>query len=156
MLLTYLLTNSTHEVNVPRRRRKSRVGPDQRDCYNCGEVGHISRDCKKPKFWGTRPGRETQVPRPDNNANVKHPTGIWPGSVSPSEVRREGCLEVSLYGRSVLALLDTGCEQSVIGRNLIRKVPLEPTHKTLGTADGSDVPLLGKTTIHFSVAGLSY
>ena len=55
----------------------------------------------------------------------------------------------------MLALLDSGCEQSVIGRNLIRKVPLEPTEEKLSTADGTDLPLLGETVVHFSIAGFS-
>ena len=55
--------------------------------------------------------------------------------------------------RKILALLDSGCKQSVIGRNLIRKVPLEPTNEKLSTADGTDIPLLGATIIDSSVSG---
>ena len=54
----------------------------------------------------------------------------------------------------------SGCEQSVIGWNLIMKVPLEPTEKKLSTADGTDLPLLASparlfTIVNFSVAGFS-
>ena len=49
--------------------------------------------------------------------------------------------------RRTVALLVSGCEQSVIGRNLIRRVPLEPTNEKLCTADGTDIPLLGETTM---------
>ena len=55
--------------------------------------------------------------------------------------------------RRTLALLDSGCEQSVIGRNLIRKVSLKPRNKKLYTADGTSIPLLGETTIELSVSG---
>ena len=41
----------------------------------------------------------------------------------------------------------------MIGRNLIRKIPLELTREKLSTADGTDVPLLGETTIEFLVSG---
>ena len=76
------------------------------------------------------------------------------GISSPTRIRREAYLEVQLGTQRVLALLDSGCEQSVIGRTLIKKVPLEPTNEKLSTADGTDVPLLGETTIYFSVSGL--
>ena len=76
------------------------------------------------------------------------------GLSSPTRIRREAYLEVQLGSQKVLALLDSGCEQSVVGRTLIRKVPLERTNEKLSTADGTDVPLLGETTIYFSVSGL--
>ena len=41
----------------------------------------------------------------------------------------------------------------MIGRNRIRKIPLEPTREKLSTADGTDVPLLGETTIEFLIPG---
>ena len=68
-------------------------------------------------------------------------------------MRREAHLEVQLGDKRILALLDSGCEQSVIGRNLIRHVPLEPTRQELSTADGTEIPLLGEITIEFSVFG---
>ena len=36
---------------------------------------------------------------------------------------------------------------------MIRHVPLEPTRQKLSTADGTEIPLLGETTIEFSVSG---
>ena len=32
-------------------KQRGRVGPIK--CYNCGELGHISRGCPKPKGWQT-------------------------------------------------------------------------------------------------------
>ena len=75
---------------------------------------------------------------------------------TPDKIRREAYLEVKLGALQVLVLLDSECEQSVIGRNLIKKVPLEPTSEKLSTADGTDIPLLGETTIiKFTVADCS-
>ena len=38
-----------------------------RNCFNCGEIGHFSRDCRKPKYFGNSESRGTQVPRTENN-----------------------------------------------------------------------------------------
>ena len=89
------------------------------------------------------------------NPGTKGPQGHLGVLTSPSKIRREAYLDVKLGGRKLFALLDSGCEQSVIGRNLIRKVPLEPTDEKLSTADGTDLPLLGETVVHFTVDGFS-
>jgi hypothetical protein len=52
-----------------------------------------------------------------------------------------------------LALLDSGAELSVIGRNLIPKDILKPTRHELYTAAGNPLPLLGETTLEFEVNG---
>ena len=149
--------HSTHENNVPIGRGKQAVRQGPRSCFNCGGIGHFSRDCKKPKYFEIPKSRETQVSRPDGypGKNDQVPgtsSGTMNGLSTPSKIRREAYLEVKLGTRRILALLDSGCEQSVIGRNLIKKVPLEPTSEKLSTADGTNIPLLGETTIEFSVS----
>ena len=148
--------NSTHEINVSISRRRPGVRPATRKCYNCGKIGQISRDCKKPRFSHHASGRGPQGPWSDNNANMTGDRvhGEKNGLSSPTKIRREAYLEVQLGSQRVLALLDSGCEQSYVGRTLIKKVPLEPTNEKLSTADGTDIPLLGETTIYFSVSGL--
>ena len=144
--------SSTHEKYVPIGRRKQVVRQVPRKCYSCGEIGHIKRDCIKPRLSDRGP----RGPRSDHNTDVTSDKihGKENGLSSPTRIRREAYLEVQLGSQKVLALLDSGCEQSVVGRTLIKKVPLEPTNEKLSTADGTDVPLLGETTIYFSVSGL--
>ena len=130
--------------------------PRQRRCYNCDAYGHFNRHCKKPR----RRDENLMSPRNDgfrSRKNLARKCGSVPGTTSDknsqSKRRREAYLEVQLGTKKILALLDSGCEQSVIGRNLIRKIPLEPTREKLSTADGTDVPLLGETTVEFLVSG---
>ena len=133
------------------------VRPHQRRrCFNCDAYGHFSRYCKKPR----RRDEDLTSPRKDGSRSRKNPArrcGTVPGTksddISRNEIRREAHLEVRFDDKRILALLDSGCEQSVIGRNLIRHVPLEPTRQKLSTADGTEIPLLGEITIEFSVFG---
>ena len=142
------------DSSVPRADGNQRMRSAQ--CFNCGLPGHYSRDCRKPKRRD-----DGSMGRGTNRRQPTNPTNLAPGRVpdtvevldSPTKIRREAYLEVQLGTKKILALLDSGCEQSVIGRNLIRKIPLEPTREKLSTADGTDVPLLGETTIEFLISG---
>ena len=149
--------NSTHGFNVPGSSGIRGARPSQRNCFNCGEPGHISRDCNRPKFSESHSRHGTYVPPPANKTNpgTKGPQGHLGVLTSPSKIRRKAYLDVKLGGRKLFARLEFGCEQSVIGRNLIRKVPLEPTDEKLSTADGTELPLLGETVVHFTVDGFS-
>ena len=71
----------------------------------------------------------------------------------PIQFRREAYLEVTFRGRKILALLDSGCEHSVIGKNLIPMKMLEKTNRQLCAVNGSPLPLLGETVIEFEVSG---
>ena len=144
-----------HEIYDPLGRGERSDRPIQRTCFACGENGHIRRDCKKPhNQWKRSECQDTQTnPQNYQTRSGDRVLGTRVESSSPTKVRREAYLEVCMGSRKVLALLDSGCEQSVMGRNLMRKVPLEPTSKTLSTADGTEIPLLGETTIELSVSG---
>ena len=149
--------NNYRESSVPSNVEVNRSArPSQRRCYNCDEYGHFSRYCEKSR----RRDENWRSPRNDGSRSRKNSArkcGSVPGTMSDknlqSKLRREAYLEIQLGTKKILALLDSGCEQSVIGRNLIRKIPLEPTREKLSTADGTDVPLLGETTIEFLVSG---
>ena len=149
--------SSTHEANEPTGRGMRYARPSGRGCFNCGEFGHFSRDCKKPRF--SDPAFPAHGPQgPQSEIDYKKTSDKVPGKIqglsSPTKIRREAYLEVQLGSRRVLASLDSGCEQSVVGRNLIKRLPLVPTEEKLSTADGTDIPLLGETTIEFWVSGL--
>ena len=69
------------------------------------------------------------------------------------ESRREAYLEITFRSRKLFALLDSGCQKSVIGRNLIPKDYLKPTKHKLNVANGAPLPILGETVLEFEVAG---
>ena len=63
-------------------------------------------------------GKDTMSDRPRLNQAETRPMGPGTGKETPSHknLRREAYLEIEFRGRTILALLDSGCEQSVIGR----------------------------------------
>ena len=149
--------HNTHEKNVPLGRGKRSGWPTRRSCYTCGENGHYSRGCKQShRRSKSSEGHVTREFMSHTRCRTKsgdRVSGTKDDGNFPVTIRREAYLEIQMNSRKMLALLDSGCEQSVIGRNLVKRVPLEPTNETLSTADGTDVPLIGETTIELSVCG---
>ena len=63
-------------------------------------------------------------------------------------------LPINLFGKKTVALLDTGCDTSVIGSRLLPKnVQLQSSRTNLLAANGTQIPLLGELEIKFKVAG---
>ena len=60
-------------------------------------------------------------------------------------------LRVGIEGKRVHALLDTGCEFSVMGRSLLPMHPVQPTQFKLFAANGTEIPLLGQTVVKLRV-----
>ena len=149
--------HNTHEKNVPLGKGKPSGCATQRSCYTCGEYGHYSRGCKQShRRSKSSEGHVTREFMSHTRCRTKsgdRVSGTKDDGNFPVTKRREAYLEIQMNSRKMLALLDSGCEQSVIGRNLVKRVPLEPTNETLSTADGTDVPLIGETTIELSVCG---
>jgi len=56
-------------------------------------------------------------------------------------------------GKPVQCLLDSGCERSVISRNVVPTAKLTRSRYSLAVADKADLPILGDTNLHFEVDG---
>jgi predicted aspartyl protease len=52
-----------------------------------------------------------------------------------------------------MAILDTGCEMSIISSRLMNSTPLEETNLKLYAANGTDIPLLGTVNIPILIEG---
>ena len=141
-------SRKTRAMNIPLSRGKQSMVHDRR-CCTCHEDGHSCRGCNQPGSQSNHSGSQ----EPWNSKSQRYRARSGSGLNPPMKVRREAYLEIFMGSQKTLALLDSGCEQSVIGRNLIRKIPLKPTNEKLCTADGTDIPLLGETTIELSVSG---
>jgi len=113
-------------------------------CWECGSTDHWARNCPRAKG-----GQTTWA----NGRKEPHYQFSGPrANVISSRIRgAEVYMPVQLHGRRMLCLLDTGCEVSIIGRRMVPDVPLEPTDRKLFAANGTEIPVLGKTTLEFAV-----
>jgi len=112
------------------RKQDPKVDP----CRNCNEMGHWAKDCPKPK----QPAKE-QVQASSISCQLVSPTRVY----------------VTAYvdGKPVQCLLDSGCEQSVISRNVVPRAKLTRTRYDLTVADKASLSILGDTDLCFEIEG---
>src|SRR5271157_1616239 len=68
-----------------------------------------------------------------------------------SKNTRKCYLKVTVFGRKLYALLDTGCEISLMGQRLFPDAKLQPTPQKVFAVGGMNLPICGKMEIRFSV-----
>ena len=139
-------------------------------CIGCRKRGHWVKDCpnEKAKRESTAPtGAAKYVPSAkgaeDSDPEVKRDGSTVKRArvvtVVAPELRKLGgavYLRVRVDGKLVYALLDTGCEHSLVGsRCLPSNVPLGKTDAKLVAANGTKIPLLGKVKLQVTTDGFS-
>ena len=82
-------------------------------CHNCEADGHWAKECPEPRR-----------PRVAGDEWVQRPASDQSGGKRVHAAKQEGVqndvyLPVVIQGRKTLALLDTGCDRSLIGRHLL-------------------------------------
>jgi predicted aspartyl protease len=108
-------------------------------CFNCGDPTHWRKDC--PVCGNDRRRRTSQQGQVVVNSNLEQTAEIF--------VRTE------IFERNVMAILDTGCEMSIIISLLMDSTPLEETNLKLYAANGTDIPLLKTVKIPIVIEGYS-
>ena len=144
-------------------------------CHYCKGFGHWMRECPKRKSYrGDRSGhRGSYVHTGSGPMNTRFRTGASGEQssrsqdqsgrygensganviteTSPGRGVSEAYLEVRLYSKMIYALLDTGCENTVIGKRLLTNVELQPTTQKLFNASGNEMKLLGEVDLRLKV-----
>ena len=118
--------------------RQSNFVPRQPgSCHYCGRVGHYAKQCRDNPANSTTTSAQQPNSTPDNGS---------------SEVRlamnlkelRDVYVPVQIFNHKTSALLDTGCDSSIIGARLLPPgVHVEPTLHTLRAANGTAIPVEG-------------
>jgi len=136
---------------VPQHPGEQAGGKTDTACHRCGQEGHWARSCplgrdRKNGRWGkaSQPSAEqADKPKVQTLSDIKGKADVY--------------LPVNLFGCKALVLLDTGCDTSVIGRNLLpTDVEIMPMQRTLFAANKMEITLLGEVHAVFSVAGQEY
>jgi len=115
-------------------RPRSRQRISKNTCRKCCEKGHWARECL---------GKGT--------ITAQSGTKLIATSNGSSTRSADVYLPVTIRSKRTLALLDTGCETSVVGRRLVPDANLEPTSNRLFAANGTVIPLLGQLDVNFTV-----
>ena len=112
------------------------------ECFRCGQSGHIARFCQSEmgQHKGAAEGDSVKV----NSSSVKNPL---------KESRFPAYLRIGCDGLLADCLLDSGSEKSLFPRGLIRTRRIYETCIKVVAANGTDIEVLGQTTVVFKVGG---
>ena len=114
-------------------------GKSSTACHRCNQEGHWARSC--PLARDRRGGRWSKT----EQRFEQHADKPKIQTLSNAKGKVDVYLPVNMFGRKAIVLLDTGCDTSVIGRNLLpTDVEITPTERTLFAANRTEITLLGE------------
>jgi len=107
-------------------------------CYGCGTPNHFRKDCPAP--------RQRSIPQRD--ATKEEPPTNARGVTRNDKHRGHVYIELRINGRVHACLLDTGCDVSIIPADLVYRCNVTDANQKVLAANGTEIPILGKTTLH--------
>ena len=120
-------------------------------CHRCGEEGRWARSCPR-----CRRGSSNQ----SSTAQEGEKGAQWEPRVQvvgEKGKKKITYLPVNYNGKEMSALLDTGCEVSIVGRRILpADIELSPPTKQLFAANRTRIPLVGSLDMEFKVHGDTY
>ena len=111
----------------------------QQRCGVCGEFGHIAPNCPRRTDNSMREGRQAVL-----NARG----GMSGGDCYPAYIKLRHNNQIWT------ALLDTGCEVSMVPARLVRNEIVLPTLRTVLAANGTNIAIAGELQIDLELGGL--
>lgn len=111
-------------------------------CYNCGEKGHVSRKCAKPR-----------QNRHDSNETLVKQARIRQTSRLADHVYIAAKLKAN--NRKIFILADTGCEANIIARRLVPDIELQRATAVMLAANGTAINVLGTAKIELIVGKMN-
>lgn len=121
---------------VPRANRSRSQGIV---CWNCKQPGHKAYNCTVRKQSAVSSNSERPARANLLSASIRSKIKVY--------------MAVVYQGQNYNVLLDTGCDLSVLSSRALPNLLYEPCSRDMYAANMSPIPILGKTSISFSVAG---
>ena len=137
-------STTSNSKNIEDTRREY---ANQPRCYGCGEPGHFRRTCP------VEPRRQPGSSRPSENRDAKQVDNVANVRCSSTENASTGnksggaFLRLRIQGVPTDCLLDTGAEVTLIPWRLSQGVDVQPCNQKLRAANGTAIPIIGRTTL---------
>jgi len=131
-------------------------------CFTCGAEGHFARNCPSHNGGKGQSSDQSQggaSPQPQQQQQQTSAGTQYEPRVQliGQSAKKSTYLTVHWRGKQYNALLDTGCKRSVVGKRLLPSgMELSPPTNDLYAANRTKIPLIGCTTINFTVHGKEY
>ena len=110
-------------------------------CWSCNQQGHVARECPITKA--------TSQSKKSGGGAAK--TSVLTSRRKP---KVKVYMEIIYKGQKYKALLDTGCDISVVSSRVLPGLSYQEERQRLLAANLSPVPILGVTSVCFSVGGV--